>query len=416
MAAHAADVVVAVQFARTENLGVGVMATGHGVGAPCNGGLLINTSRMRTVKINAISRTAIVEPGALWKDVILEAHAYGLAGLVGSAPHVGVVGYTLGGGFGYLGRKYGLNVAGILRAEVVTAEGKLVHASASENTELFWALKGSAGNFGIVTSLEFQLHPLTNVFGGAVFYPVENAHEALSLFARWTSSLPDEVTAAFAFMNVPPLPFLPEVLRGRSVAVIRGCYCGEKPEQGVDLFRTVREQLGKPLMDTFAVMPVTAMNTIANDPVDPMGIMQYGGMLEDLSREAITSFVKLAGAGSGSPLTIVEFRQLGGALKNSQQHINLMGNRGARFSVNAIGATPTPEVTEKVNTHLARFAEGSKSYLTGEVFINLMEADPSQERVRSAYTAPDWERLVRLKAKYDPQNIFRFNRNIAPQV
>lgn len=414
MAESMEDVVASVQFARNTNTGVGVMATGHGVGTPCNGGLLINTSRMRGVKIDPASRTATVEAGALWNDVIPAAHAHGLAGLPGSAPHVGVVGYTLGGGFGYLGRKYGLNAAGVTAADIVTADGKRLRVNANENTELFWALKGSVGNFGIVTSLTFRLYPLKNVYGGAVFYPVENAPDALNLFARWTATLPDEVTAAFAFMNFPPLPLVPEILRGKSVAIIRGCYCGEKPEHGEELFRPVREELGKPIADTFGVMPVTAMDTISKDPVDPISSIQYGGMLTDLSTEAIKTFVKLAGAGSGSPLIFVEFRQLGGALRNDQ-NINLTGNRGARFSLNAVGTALTPDIAEKVTTHLAHFAEATRHFRTGEVFVNLIEVDPSEDRVRSAYTPDDWERLVALKTKYDPLNIFRFNRNIPPR-
>jgi FAD/FMN-containing dehydrogenase len=303
----------------------------------------------------------------------------------------------------------------VTEAEIVTADGNSLRISADENPEIFWAVKGSAGNFGIVTSLTFRLYPLKDVFGGAVFYPVENAKEALNLYARWTINLPDEVTAAFAFMNVPPLPFVPEVLRGKSVAIIRGCYCGENPEQGEEFFRPVRQKLGNPMLDTFRIMPVTAMDTISKDPVDPMGVLQYGGMLKDLSAEAIETFVKIAGAGSGSPLTIVEFRQLGGALNHSQQDINLMGDQGARFSVNALGATFNPDMAEKVNAHLSLFKELTRPYLTGETFVNYMEVDPTEDCIRSAYTCHDWEKLVKLKTKYDPLNVFRFNRNIPPQ-
>jgi FAD/FMN-containing dehydrogenase len=414
MAEGKGDVVAAVQFAKDSKMGIGVMTTGHGVGTPCNNGILINTSRMRDVAIDPTSCTATVAAGALWKDVIPAAHVHGLAGLVGSAPHVGVVGYTLGGGFGYLGRKYGLNAASVVTAEMVTADGKCVRVSDYENPELFWALRGSAGNFGVVTSLTFQLYPLTQVYGGAVFYPVEYAQQALSLYARWTTNLPDEITAAVAFMNVPLLPIVPEALRGKSVVIIRGCYCGENAKLGEELFRPVRDELGKPIMDTFGLMPVTAMDTIAKDPVDPMGVLQFGGMLKDLSAEAIETFVKVAGAGSGSPLTIVEFRQLGGALSRRTEDINLMGSHHARFSVNALGATFTPEMIEKVNAHLSLFAEAASPYLTGEIFINYMEVNPAKDRIRSAYTSKDWDELVKLKTKYDPMNIFRFNRNIPP--
>jgi FAD/FMN-containing dehydrogenase len=184
VAEGAADVLAAVRFARDEDLGVGVMATGHGVGTPADGGLLVNTSRMRGVSIDPVLRTARVEAGALWKDVIPKAHEHGLATLAGSAPHVGVVGYTMGGGFGWLGRRYGLNSASVTEAEVVTADGELVRVRSDENTGLFWGLKGGGGNFGIVTSLEFRLYPLATVYGGSVFYPVEKAPEMLNAYAR----------------------------------------------------------------------------------------------------------------------------------------------------------------------------------------------------------------------------------------
>ena len=414
MAEGAADVMAAVRFAREAGMGVGVMATGHGVGAPCDGGLLVNTSRMRGARVDPASRTAGVEAGALWKDVIPAAAAHGLAGLAGSAPHVGVVGYTVGGGFGWLGRKYGLNSASVTGAEVVTADGQLLRLSAEEQPDLFWGLKGGGGNFGIVTSLEFRLHPLATVYGGSVFYPVKKAREALSLYARWSTGHPDEMTTAVAFMNVPPLPTLPKPLRDRSVVVVKGCYCGERPEDGEEMFRPAREKLGGPIVDTFGQLPAAEMDKISRDPVDPMGIIQHAGMLSDLSPEAIDALVGVAGAGSGSPLLMVEIRRLGGALARTPKQPHPMGSGDARFSLNAIGATFTPEMAGRVATHMARLVEATRPYRTGEVFVNFLEADPAEGRVRAAYPPEDWERLVALKDEHDPQNLFRFNRNIPP--
>ena len=409
-----ADILAAVRFAREAGLGVGVMATGHGVGTPANGGLLINTSRMGGVSIDPVLRTARVGAGALWKDVIPRAHAHGLATLAGSAPHVGVVGYTMGGGFGWLGRKYGLNSASITEAEVVRADGELVRASADENEDLFWGLKGGGGNFGIVASLKFRLYPLASVFGGSVFYPVEQAREVLYAYARWSADLPDEMTTAVAFMNVPPLPRLPEPIRGRSVIVVKGCYCGQRPQDGEVEFRPVREGLGEPIFDTFREMPVTEMDRISMDPVDPLGVIQHAELLSDLSYEAVDALVRVAGAGSGSPLIILELRQLGGALARAPEHLDLLGNGDARFSMNAIGATFTPEMAQGVEAHLACVAGETRPYQTGETFINFMEEDPAGDRVRAAYTPEDWERLVALKNEHDPHNLFRFNRNIPP--
>ncbi|MBX2925003.1 MAG: FAD-binding oxidoreductase [Chitinophagaceae bacterium] len=407
----AEDIQVVVQFANERNIGIGVMATGHGIGVLCNGGILINTSCMRDVTIDPVAGRATVGAGALWKDVIVPASEYGFATLAGSAPHVGVIGYTMGGGFGYLGRKYGLNANAVTGAEVVTANGGLLHVSAEENEDLFWGVKGGGGNFGVVTSLTFRLFPVKTVYGGAVFYAVENGYEALSCFARWADTLPDEITAAFAFMNIPNLPAAPEPLRGRSVVVIKGCYCGEQPERGEQFFAPVRN-IAVPIADSFSLMPVTAMDSISKDPVDPMGVMQYGGMVASLFSKAIETIVNVAGKDSASPLLMVELRRLGGMLQCNPGGIQLMGDKNAMFSINAVGATLTPQMATSVQSHLAMLKSALAPYETNEVFLNFLEAEPSAERVRAAYTKEQWERLRVLKSKYDPKNVFRFNRNI----
>jgi hypothetical protein len=414
MAETAEDVMLAVCFARDTEMGIGVMATGHGVGTPCDGGILVNTSRLRGVTVNPATRTARVEAGALWKDVIQQAAIYGLTGLVGSASHIGVVGYTMGGGFGWLGRKYGLNSSSVIQAEIVTADGDLLHVNETQNTDLFWGLKGGGGNFGIVTALEFKLYPLATVYGGAVFYPIEQASQVLSHYASWSAELPDEMTTAVAFMKLPPKPSLPKLLQGQSVIVLKGCYCGEKLEGGATLVQPMREGLGNPILDTFKEMPVSEMDAISMDPVDPMGVFQHNELLFKLSSATIVDLLAVAGAGSCSPLTMVEVRQLGGALERNPKHLNPLGSGGARYSLNAIGATFSSEIAQAVKVRLAKLAEATRPYQTGEAFLNFMEVDPTQERVRAAYPAEDWKRLVALKNKYDPQNLFRFNRNIPP--
>ena len=415
MAEGAVDVMAAVRFARELGVGVGVMATGHGVGAPCDGGVLINTSRMRGVRVDPVARTARVEAGALWTDVIPEAQAHGLAGLVGSSSHVGVVGYTMGGGFGWLGRRYGLNAASVTEADVVTADGELLRVSADEHPELFWGLGGGGGNFGVVTSLEFRLYPITAVYGGNVFYPLEKAREVLDLYARWSADLPDEMTTAVTFLNVPPLPDIPEPLRGGSFVVVRGCFSGENPEDGEEMFRPVREGIGDPVMDTFGVMPIAAMDAISMDPVDPLGAVQHSEMLRDLSPGAIDALVEVAGPDSGSPLILLEIRHLGGALARVPDRLSPMGGGAAGYIMNGVGATFTPEMAEGVKAHLARVKEATREHQTGETYVNFMELDAAAEdRVRAAYPPEDFERLVALKDRHDPDNLFRFNRNIAP--
>lgn len=412
----AADIVAAVRLARHEGLGVGVMATGHGVAAPADGGVLINTSRMKGVRVDPETSTARVEAGAKWADVVPEAVAYGLAGLQGSTSQVGVVGYTMGGGFGWLGRKYGFAADSVKEADVVTAEGELVKASAYENADLFWALKGGGGNFGIVTSLEFALYPITHVYGGNLFFPVERAEEVLDLYSRWSEDLPDEVTSAATFLNIPPMPDIPEPLRGKSVITTRFCYTGENLQEKGEELLTPWRGLGEPvIMDTFGVMPCTMMDMISMDPVDPLGAYGHSEMLHDLSPETRETLVKLAGAESNSPLILLEMRQLGGALSRPPGDLNPMGRSDARFILNGIGATFSPEMAQAVQAYLAYIAEAVKPHASGTQYVNFMDLDgATPERVKAAYSPEDWERLTELKDRRDPENLFRFNRNIPP--
>ena len=415
VAGGTADVMAAVRYAHEVGMGVGVMATGHGVGVPCDGGVLINTSNMRGVRVDPAARTARVEAGALWTDLIHESQPHGLAGLMGSASHVGVVGYTMGGGFGWLGRKYGFNAASMRQADVVTAEGELVRVSADEHPELFWGIGGGGGNFGIVTSLEFRLYPVGTLYGGDLIYPMEKAAEVLDAYARWSTNLPDEWSTAVAFLNIPPLPALPEPLRGKSVIALRGCYCGEKPEDGEELLRPVREELGGSIMDTFGKMPFAAMDSISMDPVDPIASRQHSEMLGELSPEAIETLIEVAGAGSGSPLISLELRQLGGALARTADRLSTMGRGDSRFIMNGIGPAFTPEMAEGVVAYLASVAEATRPFQTGDTYVNFMELEgASPQRVKAAYAPEDYERLVALKDRYDPKNVFRFNRNIPP--
>ncbi len=418
MAAGPVDIITAVRLARDEGLGVGVMATGHGVASPCDGGVLINTSQMRGVRIDPAASTARVEPGALWADVIPEAQVFGLAGLVGSSSGVSVVGYTMGGGFGWLGRKYGFNADSVREADVVTADGELLRVSAYEHPDLFWGLKGGGGNFGIVTSLEFTLYPLTTVYGGTLFYPLERTVEVLDLYARWVETLPDEMTTAVAFMNFPPLPELPEPLRGGSFILVRGCYCGDPVEAGEELLRPWRE-FGEPLVDTFGVMPYREMGMISMDPVEPLGFYSHVELLHELSPEAIDKLVEVAGVESDSPLVMLELRQLGGALARPPADLSPIGRRDSKFIMVGLGINPTPEATpevaQRIQGHLARVAEEMRPYETGATYVNFLAlGDLTTERMRAAYSPEDWERLVEVKDRYDPDNLFRFNRNIPP--
>jgi hypothetical protein len=299
---------------------------------------------------------------------------------------------------------------------VVTADGELLRVSAYEHPDLFWGLKGGGGNFGIVTSMEFALYPLTTVYGGNLFYPLERTSEVLDLYARWVETLPDEMTTAVAFMNFPPMPELPEPLRGGSFVSVRGCYCGDPVEAGEELLRPWRE-FGEPQVDTFEVMPYQQMDMISMDPVDPIGAYTHVELLSDLSPEATDKLVQLAGVESESPLVMLELRQLGGALARPPADLSPIGRRDSKFIMFGLGISPTPEATpevaQRVQEHLAYVAEEMRPYETGATYVNFLDfGDWTPERTRASYSPEDWERLVEIKDRYDPDNLFRFNRNI----
>jgi FAD binding domain/Berberine and berberine like len=412
MAESAQNVLDALRLARTEGRGVGVMATGHGTATPCDNGVLVNTSRMRAIAVDPVARTARVAAGARWADVIPRAAAHGLAGLQGSSSHVGVVGFTMGGGFGWLGRRYGLASGSVRSAEVVTADGELVTAAADDNPDLFWGLGGGGGNFGIVTSLEFALHPVAHVYAGNLYYPVDRARDVLEFWAGWTAALPDEMTSAVAFRRFPPLPTIPAAFRGRLFVALRGCWCGEDLAEGAQLVDAARRALGAPEIDTWAAMPAAGLDAVSMDPVDPLAALSHSELLRDLSAAAIDTLVDM---GSDSPLIMLELRQLGGALARSSTMLSPMAHSAAPFSLNAIGVTPTPQSVRAIRGYLAHVADAMRPHVTGETYLNFMDlGGATPQRVRAAYSADDWARLVDLKGRYDADNVFRFNRNIQP--
>lgn len=411
-----ADIVGAVQYALKVDLGVGVLATGHGAGQPRDGGLLINTSRLREVHIDPVARRARVAAGARWDDVVGPAAHHGLAGLPGSSTGVGVVGYTLGGGFGWLGRRYGLAAHSITRAEVVTGDGQLVTASPDEHPELFWGLQGSVGNLGVVTELEFALHPVRTVYAGNLYYSLSRAADMATFVADWgrsgSNALPPEWTAALTFRYFPPLPAVPEALRGQSFVALRGCFCGD-PSAGAALIDQARSALGPAMIDTFTTMPAAALASVSMDPVDPLPGLWHTELIRDLTPQAISALVDLAGPDSGSPLVMLELRQLGAALAGPADALSPMAHTSAAYSLNAIGITPDAARTAAVRTHLEKVRIRMAPFATGETYLNFLDLEAATpDRIRAAYSDQDWRRLLELKARYDPRNLFRFNRNI----
>jgi hypothetical protein len=413
LADSASDVAEAVCAARDAGLGIAVQATGHGVALPANDCLLIITSRMTGVRVDAASRTAWVEGGAKWGAVLEKAQAVGLAPLLGSSPEVSAVGYTLGGGTGWLVRKYGLAVDSVRAFEVVTADGRLLRASETEHSDLFWGLRGGGGSFGVITAMEIQLYPVSTVYGGNAIYPAELAREVLTRYRDWIASAPDELSSGIALMNFPPLPIVPEFLRGRSVIIVHGCYCGPV-EQGKELFRTWNEWTAS-IDNTFRVMPFSEVGTISNDPVDPLPSFNTGGWLRSLNDEAIDTLIRHGVAHGGpTPLVMTEVRHIGGAMARVDRQANAFGFRDATLLLNLVGAVPTPEARSQMERLIGQFTRDLEPHLTEGVYINFLEGEEKWRRTREAYPSETYRRLVALKAKYDPDNLFRFSFGIPP--
>ncbi|MCB8984094.1 MAG: FAD-binding oxidoreductase [Ardenticatenaceae bacterium] len=413
VAAHtAADVQTAVQFAAEAGLGISVQSTGHGIISMADENMLILTSPMTAVRVNGAAQTAWVEAGAKWGMVLQATQPFGLAPLLGSSPDVGVVGYTLGGGFGWLGRKYGLSADSVNYFEVVTVDGRLLRVSATENSDLFWGMRGGGGGLGIVTGMEIRLYPVTTVYGGNLFYPVDMAHEVMARFREWTAVAPDELTSSVLIMNFPPIPDMPEVIRGKSFVMVRGCYCGPADE-GEALLRFWRDWRA-PLLDDFKTMPFSAVATISNDPVDPLPGLSSGAWLRELHDDVIDTIIDRAAPHNGpSPLIFAEVRHAGGAIARMDAAANAYGHRQETLLLQLVGVTPTPEVHEALSQFVNEFKLALQPWLAG-VYMNFLEGGESRQRVQEAYPVEKYSRLMQLKAQYDPENRLRSGFNIPP--
>ncbi len=411
VAESAADVVAGVRFAREQGLAVTVQATGHGARRIADEqSLMIVTSRMNHFHINAAARTAWIEAGSKWLPILNAAHEVGLAPLIGSTPDVGVVGYTLGGGLGWLGRKYGLSADNVRFIDVVTPDGVLRRASADENPDLFWALRGGGANFGVVTAIEIDLFPVKDVYGGNLYYPASMAREVFLRYRDWAKTLPDEFSSSVLIMNFPPIPDVPEPMRGQSFVQVRGAYTGDLNEgkKLVDSWREWRT----PAMDAFGVMPFSQAATISNDPPDPVGAHISSELFAELSDDFIDAVLKYALASNGSPITVLEFRHLGGAIRRASPELNAIGIRAAEFVAEFISIAPTQALWEAANGYVAEVKRAFKPYTTGGMYLNFMEWQDTEARTRDAFTAEGFARIQAVKMKYDPENVFSYSFNL----
>jgi FAD/FMN-containing dehydrogenase len=408
------DIAEAVQFARAAGLPVAVQATGHGVIRPADDSLLISTKNMTGVRVNAGARTAWVNAGTKWGKVLEQAQAVGLAPLLGSSPDVGAIGYTLGGGMGWLARKYGLSIDSVNCFEVVTADGRIVEASETQNSDLFWGLRGGGGGLGVITGMEVRLYPVTEFYGGNLYYPIDQAPALYARYREWIASAPDELTSSIVIMNYPPLPFFPEPLRGKSIAQIRGAYCGPI-EQGAALLKFWRDWQ-TPLIDDFAARPFSDIARVSNDPVDPSPDMFSGAWLADLSDETLAALVEHGSAANGpSPIILTEVRHTGGAIARVDPSSNVFGHRTAPHVLAVIGLTPTPEAQTAFRQRAAQFKQALQPHIMG-VYLNFLEGEEARAHTRDAFSVEAYRHLQAIKAKYDPDNRFSHSYDLTADV
>jgi FAD/FMN-containing dehydrogenase len=409
----ASDVINAVKLARDENLLVAVRSGGHNIAgnAVCDGGLLIDLSLMKSVHVDPASATARVQPGATLADFDKEAQAFRLATPLGINSTTGVAGLTLGGGFGWTTRKFGLTVDNLISADVVTADAKLIRANAKEHDDLFWALRGGGGNFGVVTSFEFNLHPLgPEVLSGLVVHPFENAGELLPEFRRIANEAPDELTIWVVMRKAPPLPFIPTEWHGKEVLIFAACYSGDIKE-GEKAVKPLRA-LGKPIADVISPHPFTGWEA-AFDPLLTPGARNYWKSHDfaDLSDPAIKAILE-AVRSLPSPECEVFIAHVGGAMARVPANATAWSNRDAHFIMNAHTRWRDKAQDSACIAWARQLFEATAPYASGSVYINFMP-DDENDRVEKAY-GPNYRRLTEIKRRYDPNNLFRVNQNIRP--
>lgn len=406
-AQSAQDVAAAVNFANADNRPLSVKATGHGTIIPANGSVMIVTAALKQLEVNADEQTAVIGAGLLWGDVLQEAQKSGLAPLLGSSPTVGVVGYTLGGGLGWLARKYGLALDSVIYFDIVTPDGKLVRASADENSDLFWALRGGGGNFGVVTAMKIRLYPVSRVYGGNLFYPVDQASDVIARYRDWAANAPDELTSSVLIMNFPPLPMVPEPLRGKSFVIVRGCYVGSM-EDGEQLLSYWREWR-TPAMDMFGEMPFTQVAAISQDPTDPMPADVSGVWLNEINDDVVNAMVSNFPPQGGPPaILIAEIRHIGGKVASVASNANAFSNRSAPFLLETVALVPSPDAAAAVSQTIANLHGDMQSALTGSTYLNFNDGEKGRQRSQDHYNAENYAQLKQIKQKYDPQDRFRF--------
>ncbi|HEY8231934.1 MAG TPA: FAD-binding oxidoreductase [Vicinamibacteria bacterium] len=408
------DVLACVRFAREHSLALSMRGGGHNIAglALAEGGLLVDLSLMRGVWVDPAARVARAQGGCLLGDVDRETQLHGLAAALGFVSATGCAGLTLGGGFGYLSRRFGWTSDGVRAMELVTADGRQLRASEKENPDLFWGLRGGGGNFGVVTGIEYELHPVgPEIYGGPVAWRAESAGEVLELFRTLASEAPRELTLVGVMRKAPPAPWLAKDAHGQLIVMLLACYSG-KPEDGEKLLAPLKA-LGKPVGDLLQRRPYVSLQNLL-DATQPKGRRYYwkSEYLPGITAELVAKQREHAER-ILSPHSAVIVFQLGGAIADRPADHSAVGNRDAAAVLNVAASWEKPE-DDAANVEWARSTwRDMKRFSTGGTYVNFLTEDEPEDRVAAAY-GTNLERLSRIKASWDPQNVFRMNKNIAP--
>ncbi len=403
----AEEVAAAVRAAAADGKRVSAQRTGHGAGplGDLADTILVRTAGLGGVAIDREAGTARVGAGVLWREVVPSASELGLAALHGSAPTVCVSGYTLGGGVSFYGRKHGLACNRVTAIELVTADGEQRRVDAETDPDLFWALRGGGGSFGVATALEFELLELPEVYAGAMFFPADRASEVLHAWRELTTTAPEALTTVGRLMNFPPLPEIPEPMRGQSFAVIEAIYCGPESEAG-ELLAPLRA-LG-PVMDTVAAQPPAGIAELHMDPPEPSPWAGTSLMTGELPPAAIDALLDAVGPGSGSQLVSVELRHCGGAYSRATENAGALAKLPGEYLVFGVGIVPVPEAMEPTKAWLAALVGALAPHGAGQ-YLNFCE---EHFEMTEAFPAETAQRLCQVKERYDPENVFRANHPI----
>ncbi|MEX2540317.1 MAG: FAD-binding oxidoreductase [Trueperaceae bacterium] len=411
--ADVADVVSCVGFARQNELAVSILGGGHNAGGlgVCDDGLMVDLSRLKGIRVDPEARTVRAEPGCTWGDVDHAAHAFGLATPSGIISSTGVAGLTLGGGMGHLTRRFGLTVDNLLEADVVLADGRLVTASATQHEDLFWGLRGGGGNFGVVTSFLFRLHPVATIVGGPTLWELDQAEEVMSWYREFILNAPEELNGFFAFLTVPPAPPFPAELHMKKMCGVVWCYTG--PEERADeVFEPIR-QFGPPALHGVHPMPFPALQS-AFDGLYPPGLQWYwkADFVTELSDEAIRLHVQ-HGKQLPTMHSTMHLYPIDGAAHRVGMNDTAFSYRDANWSAVMVGVDPDPANADLISEWSKGYWEALHPYSAPGAYVNFMMDDEGQARVEAAYR-DNYPRLVEVKDRYDPHNLFHLNQNIRP--